>query len=74
MRLPAALTANKLATLELAAIAVVVIALLNAAFSYAEKYATTSAGQWIVHDFAGRSITIFSTFHWDSTCRNVPGI
>ena len=52
--LPAALTANKLATLELAAIAVVVIALLNAAFSYAEKYATTSAGQWIVHDLRGQ--------------------
>jgi ATP-binding cassette subfamily B protein len=54
MRLPAALTANRLATLELAAIAVVVIALLNAAFSYAEKYATTSAGQWIVHDLRGQ--------------------
>ena len=52
--LPAALTANKLATLELAAIAVVVIALLNAAFSYAEKYATTSAGQWIMHDLRGQ--------------------
>ncbi len=49
-RLPAALTADKVAILELAAIAVLAVAVLNAAFSYAEKYATTSAGQWIMHD------------------------
>lgn len=49
-RLPAALSSDKAAILELAAIAVVVIALLDAAFSYVEKEATTSAGQWIMHD------------------------
>jgi ATP-binding cassette, subfamily B, bacterial len=49
-RLPAILTSDKTAILELAAIAVVVIALLDAAFSYVEKEATTSAGQWIMHD------------------------
>jgi subfamily B ATP-binding cassette protein MsbA len=53
-RLPAALTANKMATLELAAIAVVVVAILNAAFSYIEKLSTTSAGQWIMHDLRRR--------------------
>jgi ATP-binding cassette subfamily B protein len=41
---------NKMATLELAALAVVVIALLDAAFSYVEKYSTTSVGQWVMHD------------------------
>jgi ATP-binding cassette subfamily B protein len=49
-RVPASLTADKMAILELAAIAVVAIAILDAAFSYVEKYATTSAGQWIMHD------------------------
>src|SRR5258708_19625217 len=39
-----------MAILELAAISVVAIAILDAAFSYVEKYATTSAGQWIMHD------------------------
>src|SRR5712671_6737764 len=53
-RLPAFLTANKMAILELAAIAVVLIAILDAAFSYVEKYATTSAGQWIMHDLRRR--------------------
>src|ERR1700719_2877756 len=52
--LPAALTANKVAILELAAIAVLAIAILDAAFSYVEKYATTSAGQWIMHDLRRR--------------------
>ena len=49
-RLPSSLTSGKLHILELAAIAVVAIAILDAAFSYVEKYATTSAGQWIMHD------------------------
>jgi subfamily B ATP-binding cassette protein MsbA len=53
-RLPAALTANKMAILDLAAIAVVLIAILDAVFSYVEKYATTSAGQWIMHDLRRR--------------------
>src|SRR5579863_2777468 len=48
--LPAAFTANKTAVLELAAIAVIGIAVLNAVCSYIEKYETTSAGQWIMHD------------------------
>jgi ATP-binding cassette, subfamily B, bacterial len=49
-RLPHNLTSDKMSILELAAIAVVAIAILEAAFSYVEKYATTSAGQWIMHD------------------------
>ena len=53
-RLPQFLTANKMAILELAAIAVVLIAILDAVFSYVEKYVTTSAGQWIMHDLRRR--------------------
>ncbi len=49
-RLPASLTSDKIAILEFAAIAVVVIAIFDAVFSYGEKQATTSAGQWIMHD------------------------
>jgi ATP-binding cassette subfamily B protein len=49
-RLPLSLTSDKMAVLEFAAIAVVAIAIFEAAFSYVEKYATTSAGQWIMHD------------------------
>jgi len=49
-RLPLNLTSNRMAILELAALAVVAIAILDAIFSYIEKYATTSAGQWIMHD------------------------
>src|SRR6266567_1218663 len=48
--LPLSLTSSKMAILELAAIAVVAIAIVEAAFSFVEKYATTSAGQWIMHD------------------------
>jgi subfamily B ATP-binding cassette protein MsbA len=53
-RLPAMLTADKMAMLDLAAIAVVSIAIVDAAFSYIEKYATTSAGQWMMHDLRRR--------------------
>jgi ATP-binding cassette subfamily B protein len=52
-RLPLSLTSNKMAILELAASAVVAIAILDAVFSYVEKYATTRAGQWIMHDLRG---------------------
>lgn len=38
------------AVLEVVALAVVAIAILDALCSYAEKYATTSAGQWVTHD------------------------
>jgi len=48
--LPLSLTSDKMAILKLAAISVVAIAILDAVFSYVEKYATTSAGQWIMHD------------------------
>jgi subfamily B ATP-binding cassette protein MsbA len=41
---------DKLAILKLAAIAALVIACLGAAASYAEKYLTTSVGQWVMHD------------------------
>ncbi len=36
--------------LQVVAIAVVAIAALDAVCSYAEKYATTSVGQWLTHD------------------------
>ncbi len=41
---------NRIATLKFAAIAALVIALLGALSSYAEKYLTTSVGQWVMHD------------------------
>jgi ATP-binding cassette subfamily B protein len=41
---------DKLATLKLVCAAVLAIAALDAACSYAEKYFTTSVGQWITHD------------------------
>jgi ATP-binding cassette subfamily B protein len=45
------LTGNdRIATLKFAAIAALVIALAGALSSYAEKYLTTSVGQWVMHD------------------------
>src|SRR5580704_10830768 len=41
---------NRLAVVKFAAMAVVAIAVLNALCSYAEKYLTTSVGQWVMHD------------------------
>ena len=41
---------DKLAILEFAAIAVVVIAIIGALCTYAEKLLTTSVGQWVMHD------------------------
>ncbi len=41
---------NKLAILEFAAVAVMVIAVIGAACSYIEKYVTTSTSQWVMHD------------------------
>ncbi len=41
---------DKLAVLEFAAIAVVVIAIVGALCSYAEKLLTTSVSQWVMHD------------------------
>lgn len=41
---------SKLAALKFAAIAVLAIALLDAICFYAEKYLTTSIGQWVMHD------------------------
>jgi subfamily B ATP-binding cassette protein MsbA len=41
---------DKLAIIKFAALAVVAIALLGALCSYAEKYFTTSVGQWVMHD------------------------
>src|SRR5882724_6919394 len=52
--LPSSLTLDKMAILEIAAIGVIAIAILDAAFSYIEKYSTTSAGQWIMHDLRRR--------------------
>jgi subfamily B ATP-binding cassette protein MsbA len=41
---------NKLAVLNFAVLAVAVIAIVGAVSSYAEKYFTTSVGQWVMHD------------------------
>ena len=41
---------DSLAILKFAAIAVLAIAALDALCSYAEKYLTTSVGQWVMHD------------------------
>src|SRR5271154_3133535 len=41
---------DKVLTLEFAALAVLVIALVGGLCSYVEKYVTTSVGQWVTHD------------------------
>ena len=41
---------DKIAILKFACIAVLAIAILDAICSYAEKYLTTSVGQWVAHD------------------------
>jgi subfamily B ATP-binding cassette protein MsbA len=41
---------DKIAVLKIAALAVIGIALLDALCFYAEKYLTTSVGQWVMHD------------------------
>jgi ATP-binding cassette subfamily B protein len=41
---------DKLAILELAALAVIVVAFVGALCTYAQKLLTTSAGQWVLHD------------------------
>ena len=44
---------DKLAMLKFACAAVLVIAVLDAICTYAEKYLTTSLGQWIAYDLRG---------------------
>jgi len=41
---------DKLAILRFAALAVLLIALMDALCTYTEKYVTTSVGQWVMHD------------------------
>ena len=41
---------SNLAILKFAAVSVLVIAVVGAICSYAEKYITTSVGQWVMHD------------------------
>jgi len=41
---------DKLATLKFACVAVLTIAVLDAVCTYAEKYLTTSVGQWVTYD------------------------
>jgi subfamily B ATP-binding cassette protein MsbA len=41
---------DKLATVKFACIAVLLIAILDAVSTYAEKYLTTSVGQWVTYD------------------------
>jgi ATP-binding cassette, subfamily B, bacterial len=45
--------ADKLAMLKFVCAAVLVIAVLDAVCTYAEKYLTTSVGQWIAYDLRG---------------------
>jgi subfamily B ATP-binding cassette protein MsbA len=47
---PFAASTDKMAVLEFAALAVIAIAVIEAVFSYIEKYTTTDAGQWVMHD------------------------
>ena len=44
---------NKIAILHFAIAAVIVIAVAGALSAYAEKYLTTSVGQWVMHDLRG---------------------
>jgi ATP-binding cassette, subfamily B, bacterial len=44
---------NKVGILHFAVLAVIVIALIGALSAYAEKYLTTSVGQWVMHDLRG---------------------
>src|SRR5579862_7120914 len=44
---------DKLGMLKFACAAVLLIAILDAVCSYAEKYLTTSVGQWIAYDLRG---------------------
>src|SRR5262245_42045884 len=44
---------DKVSILHFAVVAVIVIALAGALSSYAEKYLTTSVGQWVMHDLRG---------------------
>src|SRR6202140_5105086 len=46
--------ADKLAALEFAAVAVLVIAAIGAACSYAQKSLSTKVGQWVLHDLRQR--------------------
>lgn len=46
-----------LAILNFAALAVIIIAVVGALSSYAEKYLTTSVGQWVMHDLR---LTLYS--------------
>jgi ATP-binding cassette subfamily B protein len=41
---------DKVAILRFAAIAVLVVAVIDAVCTYSDKYVTTSVGQWVVHD------------------------
>ncbi len=41
---------DKLAILRFAALAVLAVAVVDAICTYAEKYVTTSVGQWVMHD------------------------
>ena len=41
---------DKVSILHFAVLAVIVIALAGALSAYAEKYLTTSVGQWVMHD------------------------
>jgi ATP-binding cassette, subfamily B, bacterial len=41
---------DKVAILRFAAIAVLVVAVIDAVCTYTDKYVTTSVGQWVVHD------------------------
>jgi subfamily B ATP-binding cassette protein MsbA len=48
--LPITATTDRMTVLEIAALAVIAIAAIEAVCSYVEKYTTTEAGQWVMHD------------------------
>lgn len=48
--LPNTAATDRMTVLEFAALAVIAIAAIEAMCSYVEKYTTTEAGQWVMHD------------------------
>jgi ATP-binding cassette, subfamily B, bacterial len=48
--LPIGGSTDKMSVLQFAALAVIAIAVIEAICSYIEKYTTTDAGQWVMHD------------------------
>lgn len=65
---------SKLAILNFAVGAVLVIAVLGALSSYLEKYLTMSIGQWVMHDLRRVSTAMCRNSRFPITNKSVPGI